>query len=120
MPIYEFVCASCDTEFEKILSFSATIPPACPSCGGENVSRQVSRPAIHFKGSGWYITDSKSDSKASANGAAKQAKESSTGGETNKSEGSGESSKSEGSKGEVSKSESKSESKPAQSAQAAD
>lgn len=117
MPIYEFVCASCDTEFEKILSFSAVVPPACPTCGGENVSRQMSRPAIHFKGSGWYITDSKNDSKgkASATGSAKQTKEGSDSGESSK----GESSKSESSS-EGSSAADKSESKPAQSAQAAD
>jgi len=58
MPIYEFVCGECGHEFEKILSFSATTP-ACARCGAANVERQMGRPAIHFKGSGWYITDSK-------------------------------------------------------------
>jgi putative FmdB family regulatory protein len=58
MPIYEFVCGECGHEFEKILSFSAATP-ACANCGATNVERQMGRPAIHFKGSGWYITDSK-------------------------------------------------------------
>ena len=59
MPIYEFYCDSCGHEFEKIVSFSATQAPDCPSCAANTVSRRVSRPAIHFNGSGWYITDSK-------------------------------------------------------------
>ncbi|HRJ40603.1 MAG: zinc ribbon domain-containing protein [Caldilineaceae bacterium] len=59
MPIYEFVCGECGHEFEKILSFSATTAPACVNCGTDNVARQMGRPAIHFKGSGWYINDSK-------------------------------------------------------------
>ncbi len=59
MPIYEFVCSQCGHEFEKILSFSATSMPACANCGSDNVERQMGRPAIHFKGSGWYINDSK-------------------------------------------------------------
>jgi putative FmdB family regulatory protein len=67
MPIYEFVCQECDHEFEKILSFSSAGFPACPSCGAAQVVRRLGRPAIHFKGSGWYITDSKGG-KNSANG----------------------------------------------------
>ncbi len=63
MPIYEFVCQNCGNEFEKIQSFSHTIAPVCPKCQSAEVQRQMSRPAIHFKGSGWYITDSKADNK---------------------------------------------------------
>jgi len=59
MPIYEFQCRDCGHEFEKILPFSAQTLPACPQCNSSQVERQVGRPAIHFKGSGWYITDSK-------------------------------------------------------------
>ena len=70
MPIYEFICGSCDHEFEQIVSFSAATAPACPACAGNEVKRRMSKPAIHFKGSGWYITDSKTDGKKSnGNGA---------------------------------------------------
>jgi len=62
MPIYEFVCRECGHEFEKILAFSATTTPVCSNCGANNVDRRIGRPAIHFKGSGWYINDSKKDS----------------------------------------------------------
>ena len=34
------------------------------------MQRLLSRPAIHFKGSGWYINDSKSSNKTSAVGGA--------------------------------------------------
>ncbi len=63
MPIYEFVCQACDCEFEKIQSFSDITVSTCPRCQSAQVQRQMGRPAIHFKGSGWYITDSKSDNK---------------------------------------------------------
>ncbi len=63
MPIYEFVCQACGYEFEKIQSFSNAIASTCPRCQSVEVERQMSRPAIHFKGSGWYINDSKSDNK---------------------------------------------------------
>lgn len=67
MPIYEFLCRNCGNEFEKILPFSAQTMPHCPQCQSDQVERRVGRPAIHFKGSGWYITDSKAG-KDSANG----------------------------------------------------
>lgn len=68
MPIYEFACQDCGHEFEKIQSFSDSSTPACPNCQGLHVQRRLSAPAIHFKGSGWYITDSKSAAKGSATG----------------------------------------------------
>ncbi|MEZ4673593.1 MAG: zinc ribbon domain-containing protein [Caldilineaceae bacterium] len=88
MPIYEFVCESCGHEFEQIVPFSATAMPSCPACQSKQVHRQMSRPAIHFKGSGWYITDSKAASKGSANG-------SDTEGTAKKESGTGDESKSE-------------------------
>jgi putative FmdB family regulatory protein len=98
MPIYEFVCESCTHEFEKIVSFSAAIAPTCPACEGDDVKRRMSKPAIHFKGSGWYITDSKTDNKKSnGNGASS---EKSQDGENAKTP------KSDGAKSETAKSES--------------
>jgi putative FmdB family regulatory protein len=68
MPIYEFACQDCGHEFEKIQSFSDSSTPDCPNCQGRHVQRRLSAPAIHFKGSGWYITDSKNAGKNSATG----------------------------------------------------
>ena len=70
MPIYEFSCTSCGAEFEMKRSFSDSSMPVCPKCQSSHVQRLLSRPAIHFKGSGWYITDSKNSSKEGANGKA--------------------------------------------------
>lgn len=70
VPIYEFVCQSCGNEFEQIRSFSDNSVPVCGVCHSEQVVRRMGRPAIHFKGSGWYITDSKKSSKESAVGSA--------------------------------------------------
>ena len=112
MPIYEFACSDCGTKFEKRVSFSATAAPPCDSCESTNVERLLSAPAIHFKGSGWYINDSKKADKGSANG--------STNGETkaeateskSESSDSGSESKSSGNSGDSStKSEAKNESK---------
>ncbi len=107
MPIYEFVCESCGHEFEQILAFSATKMPNCPACQSEHVRRQMSRPAIHFKGSGWYINDSKVASKVSANGTEKEKSGTSEGnsGETLPSGGSGDGNGATESKSNESKSE---------------
>jgi putative FmdB family regulatory protein len=59
VPIYEFICQSCGNEFEQIRSFSDSSMPECAKCGSSEVVRRMGRPAIHFKGSGWYINDSK-------------------------------------------------------------
>jgi putative FmdB family regulatory protein len=56
MPLYEYLCASCGHRFERIQKFSDPPVAECPACGGA-VAKQVSSPAIQFKGSGWYITD---------------------------------------------------------------
>jgi putative FmdB family regulatory protein len=101
LPIYEFVCQNCGNEFEKIQSFSDSSVPACTRCGSSNVVRRMGKPAIHFKGSGWYVTDSKKSS--DTNGNSKSSAESSS-----KSEGTSES-KAAGTT--EAKSESKSETK---------
>jgi putative FmdB family regulatory protein len=117
MPIYEFVCEGCTHEFEKIVSFSVAIAPTCPACEGDSVKRLMSKPAIHFKGSGWYITDSKADNKKSngANGSekskdgenAKSASDDSVASESTKDEGAKtDSAKSNGAKGESAKGDS--------------
>ncbi len=56
MPLYEYKCTSCGKRFELIQKFSDPPQTACPSCG-QTAERQLSAPAIQFKGSGWYITD---------------------------------------------------------------
>lgn len=78
MPIYEFACKECGTKFEKRVSFSATAAPPCDNCESENVERLLSAPAIHFKGSGWYINDSKKADKGSANGSSNGSSDSSS------------------------------------------
>ena len=72
MPIYEFTCHTCGTNFEKRVSFTQTQAPPCDTCESPNVQRRLSAPAIHFKGKGWYVTDSKKSN--SANGSSSVSK----------------------------------------------
>lgn len=66
MPIYEYECLTCGATFEKRQSFSDAPIADCPN-GHNDTRRLLSAPAIVFKGSGFYINDSKS-SKSSVNG----------------------------------------------------
>ena len=65
MPIYEYECLACGTTFEKRQSFNDEAKADCPN-GHKKTRRLIAAPAIVFKGSGFYINDSKA--KKSSNG----------------------------------------------------
>ena len=56
MPIYEYRCHKCGNTFETIQKFSDEPVTVHAECGGE-VERLISKSALQFKGSGWYVTD---------------------------------------------------------------
>lgn len=56
MPLYEYRCRRCGLSFEILQKIGDGPPQQCASCGGP-VEKQVSPPAIQFKGNGWYVTD---------------------------------------------------------------
>ena len=86
MPLYEYKCEACEHRFEKIRKFSDPPLEACPKCGGR-VEKQVSSPAIQFKGSGWYITDyAKKPSSDKASGSKGTEKSTDTPGESSTSD----------------------------------
>ncbi|MFN2167403.1 MAG: FmdB family zinc ribbon protein [Anaerolineae bacterium] len=62
MPIYEYECNTCGVHFERRQSFNDTRLPDCPN-GHHGTHRVYSAPGIVFKGSGWYVTDSRSKGK---------------------------------------------------------
>lgn len=59
MPTYEYVCRSCDHRFEKRQSFSAKPLRTCPECGQKSLQKVIFPTGVVFKGSGFYVTDSK-------------------------------------------------------------
>lgn len=61
MPTYEYECTRCGHTFEKFHSISGPAPKRCPECRCK-VKRKISGGAgLLFKGSGFYITDYRSD-----------------------------------------------------------
>ncbi|PDW02849.1 FmdB family zinc ribbon protein [Candidatus Viridilinea mediisalina] len=59
MPTYVYACDGCGKQFEQFQSFKDDPLTVCP-CGESGKVRRVIQPAgIVFKGSGWYINDSR-------------------------------------------------------------
>ena len=71
MPVYEYECDDCSHRFERQQRFSDPPVTHCPDCAG--AVRKVFHPAsVIFKGSGWYVTDNRTDNgKSEKNGSPK-------------------------------------------------
>ncbi len=83
MPTYGYRCDSCGHAFDAVQKFSDDPIKACPECG-QQVRRVFHPVGIVFKGSGWYINDSRggdkpgNEPKKSATDSAKPAESAST------------------------------------------
>src|SRR3954469_9766785 len=89
MPLYEYECeAENGRRFEVIQKFSDAILTVCPTCGGP-VRKLISSPAIQFKGSGFYITDSARKSGTDAGKESKSPPRSSSSSDSSSGSGSG-------------------------------
>ena len=65
MPTYTFHCDACDVSSEQMLPLGTKTTPPCPSCSG--ITRKIIKPPmVHFKGSGFYKTDSSKSSMPAA------------------------------------------------------
>ena len=83
MPTYEYKCFACDHVFEQFQSITAAPTKRCPQCGKAKVKRMLGTGAgLIFKGSGFYITDYRSESYKSAAKSDAGSGTGSTGGET--------------------------------------
>ena len=56
MLLYEYNCKGCGKKFEVRQKFADEPLTVHESCGGE-VERLISAPSLHFKGTGFYVTD---------------------------------------------------------------
>jgi putative FmdB family regulatory protein len=62
MPTYEYECTKCGHLFEQFQSIKAEPLKKCPTCKGRVKRLMSSGGGLLFKGSGFYITDYRSDS----------------------------------------------------------
>ncbi|MDQ2806446.1 MAG: zinc ribbon domain-containing protein [Chloroflexota bacterium] len=58
MPTYEYECSDCKQRFDRVQSFNDEPIRVCPHCGGPT-RRVIHASGVIFKGSGWYINDSR-------------------------------------------------------------
>ena len=58
MPVYEYKCNECSTQFELRRNFGDGSELSCPKCKGKT-RRVFSVVPIIFRGSGFYTTDSR-------------------------------------------------------------
>lgn len=78
MPTYEYKCEACGHKFERFQSITAEPIKKCPECKKNKVNRLIGTGAgLIFKGSGFYITDYRSEgykekAKADAGGGEKK------------------------------------------------
>jgi putative FmdB family regulatory protein len=72
VPLYEYKCLKCARITEKIERVSGPHLKKCPHCSGK-VEPMISRSAIQFKGSGWYVTDYAAKKSGAIGGAAEKA-----------------------------------------------
>jgi putative FmdB family regulatory protein len=63
VPTYQYACTACDHRFDAVQSFSDPSLTECPECGGK-LRKLYGSVGVVFKGSGFYRTDSRSESKS--------------------------------------------------------
>ena len=67
MPIYEYECQKCGSQFEVVQKITAKPLIRCekPKCKGK-LLRLISNSSFVLKGSGWYVTDYPSEARKNA------------------------------------------------------
>ncbi len=61
MPTYEYECKDCGNRFEEFQSITSAPLTTCPKCNGSVVRIISGGAGFVFKGSGFYITENRSD-----------------------------------------------------------
>jgi len=59
MPTYEYECTKCGVITEEFKSINAPRRQRCPECRGKVVRLVSGGMGVHFKGSGFYVNDSR-------------------------------------------------------------
>ena len=79
MPTYDYECDACDHRFDAFQAMSDDPLKKCPKCGKKKLRRLFGAGAgLIFKGSGFYLTDYRSESYKQAAAADKPSDSSAT------------------------------------------
>jgi putative FmdB family regulatory protein len=65
VPTYQYACTACEHRFDAVQSFTDAALSECPECAGR-LRKLYGSVGVVFKGSGFYRTDSRSGSSATA------------------------------------------------------
>lgn len=96
MPTYDYRCDACKHQWEEFHSMTAKPIEKCPECGKKKAKRMIGAGAgLIFKGSGFYLTDYRSDSYKKGAEAAKGAESASSSSSSSESKSDTSSTKSE-------------------------
>ena len=79
MPVYTYECESCGERFEARQSFNDEPLTVCPTCEGK-LYRVIQPVGVVFKGSGFYVTDSRGKQNLATGGTRKEDAKPSDGG----------------------------------------
>lgn len=73
MPTYEYECTKCGHITEEFKPMSAPRRQRCPLCRSKVKRLLTGGAGLHFKGSGFYITDSRAKNGETAKGSSDSA-----------------------------------------------
>ena len=59
MPIYDYACLSCGTNFEIVRKITQSSAAKCPKCGAGKTERRIVPPNFILKGAGFHVNDYK-------------------------------------------------------------
>ena len=76
VPTYSYACTECDNKFDQVQAFTDDALTECPQCSGR-LRKLFGKVGVVFKGSGFYRTDSREDSKKKSSSSSDGSSESS-------------------------------------------
>lgn len=82
MPTYQYACTACRHQFDVVQSFSDDPLSQCPACDEGRLRKLFGNVGVVFKGSGFYRTDSRADSRKKSGATIPKADSGSPGGES--------------------------------------
>ncbi len=64
MPVYQYACPDCGHQFERQQKFTDEKLKVCPNCHKRHIHRVVGQVSVAFRGSGFYVNDSRGSNSA--------------------------------------------------------